>query len=372
MRRVLALISVLLALVVQGACAEGKGVEEIVNGMEFGEIQEFADSADEKISVRETVLKLASGEFSQDIESALAEVKNALLSGLRDAVGMLSGIVAPAMISAVAVQMLGGSPGATAAQYVCRLSCAAVLTGAFFRRMDVAGALIRNLAGLSDAVFPLLTGLLSATGASSAAAMLSPAAALFAEGISKAAAGWGMRLAAVAAGLAVAGNLNANLSLKRLFSLTRGVVNFSAGAAMTVFLALLSVQGTLAAGYDNLSVRTARYAVDSIIPVIGGEVADTLDALISSTLLVKSALGVTGMLITLSICVRPVAALLATTLAMRLASAAMEPVADPFLTRMTEQFARAAEMLLVVCVTVVMMLLLMLGATVRAGGGLVR
>ena len=52
MRRVLALISVLLALVVQGACAEGKGVEEIVNGMEFGEIQEFADLADEKISVR--------------------------------------------------------------------------------------------------------------------------------------------------------------------------------------------------------------------------------------------------------------------------------------------------------------------------------
>ena len=50
----------------------------------------------------------------------------------------------------------------------------------------------------------------------------------------------------------------------------------------------------LSTGYDSAAVRTARYAVDNLLPVVGGEVANTMDALVSSVLLVKNAAGAVG------------------------------------------------------------------------------
>ena len=74
----------------------------------------------------------------------------------------------------------------------------------------------------------------------------------------------------------------------------RSVVNWGAGVLMTGFLGLSAVRALLSAGYDSAAVRAARYAVDNLCPV-GGEVANTMDALVSSVLLVKNAAGATGL-----------------------------------------------------------------------------
>ena len=367
MRRLAVLILAMFALMCWGAAAEG--APEMAEDVDLSALQEIADNADAGIDLKETLLRLASGEYRGGTADLLKEFSGMLLAGFRAAVGMLAGIVAPALIGAVAAQVLQDSPGSDAAQYVCRLCCAGVMSKAFFERIGVAKQMISTLAELSEGIFPILTGLLATVGAANEAAMMTPVAAAFGELSSSVAAEWGTRLATVAAGLAVAGNINPSLSFKRLFGLVRGIVSFAAGAAMTAFMALLSVQGTLGAGYDGFAMRTARLAVDSAIPMIGGDVADAMDGLVASALLVKNAVGATGMLLVVSLCLRPAAELLANCIALRLAAAMLEPAADPRLVRMTDQFSKAMEMLLVVCVSVAMLLLIMLGAGIRAAGG---
>ena len=356
-----------LLLCLPTAYAYAESAEEIAEGIDLSSVQEIADAAEYPVQVRETVEKLLRGELFAFDGDMLSTCKEILLSGMRNALAMLSGILAPTLLSALAGRLLGDTSGAEGVQYACRLSCAAILANLFFGKLSSVRTLIGILANLSKAIAPILAGLAAMTGAANTSSMLTPTAALFADGISELASTWGVGLSAAAAGLAAAGNLNRRFSLKRLFSLTRSIVNDAAGLATALFPMALSVQGMFGESFDGMTMRTARYAVDSAIPVIGGSVAEAMDAMVSSARLVKGAVGVTGMLVVLSVCVEPILELLALRLVLGLAAALMEPVAEAGMTEMTEQFAKATDMLLVVSTAIAVMLLILLGAALRIG-----
>ncbi len=66
---------------------------------------------------------------------------------------------------------------------------------------------------------------------------------------------------------------------------------------MSIFSFVMSYQSVLAQSNDSLSLRTARFAAGSFIPVIGGAVSDALKTVSSSLSLVKSSCGVIGIII---------------------------------------------------------------------------
>lgn len=63
------------------------------------------------------------------------------------------------------------------------------------------------------------------------------------------------------------------------------------GLLLTVFVGLLSVQGVIAASADTLTMKTARFAVGSFLPVVGGALAEALSTIQSCMGVVRSVVG---------------------------------------------------------------------------------
>ena len=369
-----ALLSALICLAAP-ALAEENAVDivdivGVVDAVDLSALEKAAEGAD--VDVREMILSIASGEDAWDIEQLLEKAKDTLLSELSRAAGMVVGLLAPALLSALARQLAGDGRGTAVVSQIAYLVCAAKLTTWFVRLIADAQALTQRIASLSDAVFPVMATLLSLSGATASAALVTPLSALAGNAFSALLAGVGLKLCAIASALAVAGNLSPKLKLDRLFDLVKAVVNWTTGVLMTGFLGLSAVKALLGSGYDSAAVRTARYAVDNLLPIIGGEVANTMDALVSSVLLVKNAAGVTGIMVLLSICARPLMALVAALIALKLVSAMLEPVAEDALIELSDKFSGVAGMLLVVCVSGAVILTLLLGGVLTAGQGVVR
>lgn len=72
----------------------------------------------------------------------------------------------------------------------------------------------------------------------------------------------------------------------------------------TVFSGLVTLKGVLSEGADNLATRSVRFVVGRSLPVVGGTVSETYSALISSLSLIKSTVGVFG-IITVTVIVMP-------------------------------------------------------------------
>lgn len=369
MKRICAVAAVLLLLLCLSACAE-EGVDAVVDALELDEFAQVAREAG--VDVREMILSLAAGEETWDLNEVLARARDALFNALSGAMAMAAGLLAPALMSALARQIAGEARGAQVVSQLAYLVCAAQLAVWFVRLAAEAETLIGNVARLCDGVFPVLASLLSLSGATASSAMVTPLSALAGNAFSRLLSDIGLKLCTAATALAVAGHLSPRVRLERLFALVRSVVNWTAGVLMTGFLGLSAVRSLLSTGYDSAAVRTARYAVDNLLPIVGGEVANTMDALVSSVLLVKNAAGVTGIFALAVLCARPLLTLAAALAALKLVAAMLEPVAEETLIALADKFSQVAGMLLVLCVCAAVILTLLLGGTLTAGQNVVR
>ena len=66
------------------------------------------------------------------------------------------------------------------------------------------------------------------------------------------------------------------------------------GFVGTFFSGIVTLKGVMGAGVDSLTSRGIRFVVGRTVPVIGGAVSDTYSALVSSLSLIKSTVGIFG------------------------------------------------------------------------------
>jgi len=121
----------------------------------------------------------------------------------------------------------------------------------------------------------------------------------------------------------------------------------------------MSVQGVNAAALDGVSIRTAKFAMDRFIPIVGGMFADTVDTLVGCSLVVHNALGVLGLLLVLGALLMPLIRVVMTLFLYRTAAALLEPVSNSPLCRTIGSYADVFQLLFVIQLSVGAMFLLL-------------
>lgn len=327
-----------------GASARAESVGEAMESLDLSAWQRAVDEAGGELNVASTIRSLAEGENALSVEQFWDALREILADETRDLPGQLVALAAPALLWAVNRQ-LSGRIG-TASGLVCYLAGVGAMISLFSGQMQVMRTTLERVGRLSGEVFPALIGLMNATGSAGTANLMEPLAVFVGGAMVEVAGRIGSVLAGGAAVLAAAGNLSDRIRFKGLQKLCCSAGGWIQGGILTAFLGLSSLCGVMGKARDGASIRAAKYAADNLLPVVGGEVADTVDAMASSLLLIRNAAGVTGVIALAAICLRPVLRLAAGMLAFRLAAAIAEPVSDGPLKRCLEQLAQASQLLL--------------------------
>lgn len=89
----------------------------------------------------------------------------------------------------------------------------------------------------------------------------------------------------------------------------------------------MTIQGMTAATIDGVSIRTAKFAVDSFIPVVGGFLSDAVETIVGCSLLIKNAVGAFGLISLFSIIAFPALKVISLVLIYKVCAAVIEPVA---------------------------------------------
>ena len=75
-------------------------------------------------------------------------------------------------------------------------------------------------------------------------------------------------------------------------------VTWSLGLILTVFIGLMSIQSVVASSGDSIAVKTTKFFIGSMIPVVGGALSDLFMAAQGCIQLVKGTLGAFGVVVT--------------------------------------------------------------------------
>ncbi len=305
-----------------------------------------------------TLLAIAKGELSLDFAQTLDLVTSQLLSALRKSLWRLTRLVAPAMIWSILRRLTG--KGSEAGRVVCQLWVCVFLTEDLTEHIALCTHAVNRMSEGMQGLFPLLLTMMAAVGGSSGSALMQPAIVAAASTMTGLIQQVTLPLATAAAILTMLCHLGEGMRLQRLAAFTQQCATWTLGVCFTVFIGVLTTRAVTAAALDGVTLRTAKYAIGNLIPVVGGLFADTVDTLVGSGMLVQGALGVTGLILIASWAMAPMCQTLASALLYKLAAALMQPVSDGPLAACIHDFGRVLMLLFVIQLCAAAMFLMLI------------
>lgn len=165
----------------------------------------------------------------------------------------------------------------------------------------------------------------------------------------------------------IVSNISENIHINRVHSFLKQLCNWAIGGIITVFVAIISLQGALGATVDGVSSKTTKFAIGAFIPVVGKYLADAADTIIGCTLLIKNAAGIAAMLGVIAICIIPILKIIALITVYRIGEILIEPISDRRIVQCVTQMGSSLTSMCGVVAAVAFMFMVSLTAIITAG-----
>lgn len=217
------------------------------------------------------------------------------------------------------------------------------------------------------ALLPVLLMLLASMGGASAVALFNPAL-LAAVAVCLHMLRWFvLPMLYISGALGIGNRLSFGIKIGGLAKLTRDIAAGVFGIMLGVFTGLLGVVGLSSSVVAGLGYRTLKNAGGMFIPVVGRSLADALDSVVGTTLLLKNMIGLAGIVVLLAVCIVPGIKLLLMYLAFRFAGALAEPLGDGNLSGMLNDMSQVVVMFFAVVAAAGLFFFFLISITICMG-----
>ena len=153
-----------------------------------------------------------------------------------------------------------------------------------------------------------------------------------------------------------------NVQVEKISKFIKSNTIWALGLILTIFVSIVSLEGTLAGSVDKITAKTAKSIVSSAVPVVGKILGDVVDSVLGCGILLKNSVGFIGIIVVLGICIMPIIKLSVLIFCYKLVSCIGAVVAEPKIVKLLDDMADIFKILLAILVT--LSFLIIIGTTV--------
>lgn len=216
---------------------------------------------------------------------------------------------------------------------------------------------INSLVGFMNSLIPLLITLMLTTGNIASAGIIEPIILFIITFIGNFITTVLIPFVLIANVLGIVSKVSSKIQIDKLSKFFNSTVVWVLGIVLTIFVGVLSVEGSLSSTVDGITAKTAKAAVTNFIPVVGKILGDAVDTVIGCSNVLKNAVGIIGVIIIICICIGPVIKLAVLMALYYLAGAICQPIADEKIVKLLEQMGDTFKMLLAILCSISVMLI---------------
>ena len=344
----------------------------------LAEEEETLKEQQEEFGISEFIkqAKEYSGEFFEDIdmneilESAIkGEVNNqtlfkkvlSLFGGeLVDGLTVLGSILAIVVIHSILKSVSESLENDTISKLIYYVQYILIITIVMMNFSDIVQIVkdsCNNLIGFMNILIPLLISLMIYTGSITTSGVLEPIILFLINFIGNIIQTLIIPIVLIFTSLIVISKISDNVQIDKLSKFLKSGIVWFFGIILTIFVAVISLEGTLSSSVDGITAKTTKAVVSSAIPVVGKILGDAVDTVLGCGIILKNAVGVIGIIIAIGICIMPILKLGIFTIAYKLMFAICEPIADKNITSLLDQIGDVYKIFLAILCSVSVMLI---------------
>ena len=282
--------------------AYGTDLSEQSQRFGLGEVkQALPQEAEELMGDRDVTDTEGLGEgISRIVRTAAGKSRSAINSGM----ALCGQILAIVLLSAV-LRGVGGETPKLAMHLAGVLAIGAVCLGRISGFFTQAAQTVDSMTTFSGFLFTALAATTAATGAMGTSTALYGVTALVLSVMAKVVQAIFIPGISCCMALAVADSALGDGSLKPAADTLKQLLSSALKFAVLLFTAYLSISGVISGSADSSAVRAAKLAITTAVPVVGSMIADASETLLVGAGLLRSGVGVFGLLGVLAVSIGP-------------------------------------------------------------------
>lgn len=320
----------------------------------------------------ETVEKVAEGDFSLDISGIFDFLSNLVFGEIKNTASDIAILLVIAALSGTVNALTGAfgeKGGGEAAFFACFTLMSTVALRCFNTALEYGVNVIDSMSVFINKLSPILMITLIASGKVTSASAFSPIFSAAVYIISIILRSCLVPLLTFSAVLSVAGNINSKMQISNFTRVVRSVSKWMMAAIITVFTGISAVYGFSAPALDAVSAKAVKFAVGSMVPVVGSFLSDSLETVISGTRLMKNAVGVSGIVVMCIICITPIVKIGIMQLMLKLTASLVEPLTDQRISKMLWEISESVVTVFALVVMTAVLFLVSISIMLSATGG---
>ena len=278
-----------------------------------------------------TVSDVTEGKFSANPISLINSFFESFFYELKNTKTLLRAILliaAAAGVARILSSAFENSQAAEAAGLACFLLLSLSAVKIFSEVAGYASDTIHALCDFITKFEPIFISMLISSGAVTQASAFAPilAASVYVLGIlvDKCI----LPLCYFSAVLGICGNIGNRIEIATLTKLLNSVAKWLLTGVLTLFTAILSLYGFSAKAFNSVAVKGLKFAMGSLVPVVGGILSDTVDTVLSGANLLKNAVGTAGVVALFGVVFTPLLKILIMMLLLKAVAAIIEPFSE--------------------------------------------
>ena len=323
------------------------------------ESEQYTGEFFEDIDINEILQDALKGEINN--ESFLAKILSLFGKEFMSALGAIAGILAIIIIHSILKSVSDGLENDNISKliyYVQYILIITIIMSNFSDIVKIVQDTSNNLVGFMNILVPLLMTLMIYTGSITTTTILEPITLFLINFIGNIIQTILIPLVLVVVSLVIISKISDKVQIGKIAKFLKSGIVWFLGIILTVFVAVVSLEGTLSSSVDGITAKTTKAVVSSAVPVVGKILGDAVDTVLGCGIILKNAVGFVGVIIVVVICIVPILKLTILTIAYKILVAITEPIADGKIVDLLEQIGDVFKIFLAILCSLSVLLII--------------
>ena len=301
--------------------------------------------------------------------SLIEKVSNIFFKEIKNTIKIMFSIMAVSILCGVLknIQSSFGGNVSEIAFYVCYIFIVILIINSYTEVVTLCTLTISRLTNFLKLLTPLILGLLISNGSITTVGTLKPVLLLMMSAIDIIISKVILPIILASTVLGMVSNISDDIEVSKLPKFLQKVCIWCLELMLIIFVGILSIEGTLAASIDGVTVKGVKTVVSTVIPIVGKALSDATDSILGATVITKNSLGVLGVIVILGISLLPILKVLSMMLVFNLGNALMEPMVDKRISKCIGYIGDSIKVLFALLSTVCVLFILSTTLMIKMG-----
>ncbi|MCI8370200.1 MAG: hypothetical protein HFE41_03360 [Clostridia bacterium] len=360
----LACTGIAVSAATDGATELNGNIAKLLENLDLSELQKYLDeNADSYLfnfggTAKEIVAYLIGGNLGTEYSGYLNELFSIIFKDVISLIPAFATVTAVGLLSAV-VSVAEGTVIGKSTSKIVHLACYSVIiliiSSMLVGVVNGCTSCINGVKRQIEIITPILATLTVLTGGTGSAAIYQPSAIFLSGGAVEIVSNFIFPATIGVIVLSFMSGLNDQMSFAGVTDLFKSLMKWVIGITVTVFSIFITAQSSASSLFDGIIFKATKYVIGNSVPIVGNFLSSGFDMLQSAGLLIKSSVGLCGIILLLFEIIQPIITLVAFSVILKIVGAIVQPIGENSLYKILSELSKNVEYFIAGLLTVAFM-----------------